>query len=127
MQEGEAYEPIDTEYTQDRISYMLEDTGAKLVLSSKAGREKLTTGVTVIELDGDWKAIAKEKSSNRNKSIKPGQLAYVIYTSGSTGRPKGVQIEHRSANAFIAWCQSCLLYTSPSPRDRQKSRMPSSA
>mgnify|MGYP003322559072 FL=1 len=25
------------------------------------------------------------------------------------------------------WCKHCLLYTSPSPRDRQKSRMPSSA
>ena len=27
----------------------------------------------------------------------------------------------------VNWFQSCLLYTSPSPRDRQKSRMPSSA
>ena len=32
------------------------------------------------------------------------------------------QEDLRSANA-----QTCLLYTSPSPRDRQKSRMPSSA
>ena len=29
--------------------------------------------------------------------------------------------------AEIGRAQACLLYTSPSPRDRQKSRMPSSA
>ena len=33
-------------------------------------------------------------------------------------------IFHQSLGNFI---DSCLLYTSPSPRDRQKSRMPSSA
>ena len=29
--------------------------------------------------------------------------------------------------AIITWWVSCLLYTSPSPRDKRQSRMPSSA
>jgi len=106
LKAGAAYVPIDPEYPQDRISYMLEDTGAKLVVSSKAGREKLSSDVGVIELDGDWKQIAKEQKSNPGVVIHPGQLAYVIYTSGSTGRPKGVMIGHQNTNAFISWCQS---------------------
>ena len=98
LKAGGAYVPIDPEYPQERISYMLEDTGAKLVLSSKASREKLSenNSIKMIELDGDWKQIAKEKSSNPETNIAPNQLAYVIYTSGSTGHPKGVMIEHRS-------------------------------
>ena len=104
LKAGGAYVPIDPEYPQDRISYMLEDTGAKLVLSSEASREKLATGVAIIEIDGDWEQIGKEKGSNLQSNISPEQLAYVIYTSGSTGKPKGVMIEHGNASSFIAWC-----------------------
>ena len=107
LKAGGAYVPIDPEYPADRISYMLEDTGASIVLSSKESREKLNVTATaqVIELDGDWEQIKKEKSSDLKEIIGPKQLAYVIYTSGSTGRPKGVMIEHGSAGAFIAWCR----------------------
>ena len=34
---------------------------------------------------------------------------------------------HMYGSVTTARCMACLLYTSPSPRDRQKSRMPSSA
>jgi amino acid adenylation domain-containing protein len=94
LKAGGAYVPIDPEYPQDRISYMLEDTGAQIILSSKAGKEKLSTTAAIIELDSDWEQIEKEKDSNLQTGITPNQLAYVIYTSGSTGKPKGVLIEH---------------------------------
>ena len=61
LKAGGAYVPIDPQYPQDRISYMLEDTAAKLILSCKASREKLGGNtVTVLELDGDHEEIAKE-------------------------------------------------------------------
>jgi len=103
MKAGGAYVPLDPEYPADRISYMLEDTGAELVLSSKACKEKLnvTIPAQVIDLDGDWELIEKEKSSNLKEVISSGQLAYVIYTSGSTGKPKGVMIEHGSVVNFM--------------------------
>ena len=47
---------------------------------------------------------------------------FILYTSGSTGKPKGVV---HSCAGYMVW--TCLLYTSPSPRDRTRSRMPSSA
>ena len=94
LKAGGAYVPVDPEYPQDRISYMLEDTAATLVLSSKASRENLVTAADIIEIDGDWEKITKEENSNPETKISPKQLAYVIYTSGSTGKPKGVMIEH---------------------------------
>ena len=106
LKAGGAYVPIDPEYPEDRISYMLEDTAATLVLSSKTCREKLTTAAAIIEIVGDWEQIAKEKANNLETNIAPEQLAYVIYTSGSTGKPKGVMIEHGNAASFIAWCRN---------------------
>jgi len=107
LKAGGAYVPVDPEYPEERISYMLEDTGAKLVLSSKAGREKLNGNETIkiIALDGDREQINKESSGNLKTVIRANQLAYVIYTSGSTGKPKGVMIEHGNAGSFMAWCR----------------------
>ena len=98
LKAGGAYVPIDPDYPQDRISYMVEDTGAKLVLSSKASRSKISENKTIkiVEIDGDWETIKNGKSSNPGINIAPNHLAYVIYTSGSTGKPKGVMIEHGS-------------------------------
>jgi amino acid adenylation domain-containing protein len=97
MKAGGTYVPIDPDYPADRISYMLEDSGAELALSSKSSREKLgAASIRIITLDEDWAEIAKEKDSNPTTRVSADQLAYVIYTSGSTGKPKGVMIEHGS-------------------------------
>jgi amino acid adenylation domain-containing protein/non-ribosomal peptide synthase protein (TIGR01720 family) len=103
LKAGGVYVPIDPDYPADRISYMLEDTGAELVLSSKVSREKLNGPMvtSVIELDSDWEQIEKEKNSNLQTEIHPEQLAYIIYTSGSTGKPKGVMIEHGSVLNYL--------------------------
>jgi len=97
LKAGGAYVPIDAEYPAERITYMLEDTVATIVLTSKITREKLPSAVTpgIIELDGDWSLISKGPAVNLQSPVFPNQLAYVIYTSGSTGKPKGVMIEHR--------------------------------
>jgi len=107
LKSGAAYVPVDPEYPSERISYMLEDTGAPLVISSKAARSKLPVmqGVDFLELDSDWPLINQASSENLSVSIEEHNLAYVIYTSGSTGRPKGVMIEHRNVYAFICWCR----------------------
>lgn len=93
---GAAYIPLDPEYPGQRISYMLENSGAKLLLTEKKykGRFASSTGELVLE---DAFEQAKERSpDNISLSIKGNDLAYIIYTSGSTGRPKGVMIEHHS-------------------------------
>jgi amino acid adenylation domain-containing protein/non-ribosomal peptide synthase protein (TIGR01720 family) len=97
LKAGGAYVPIDPEYPQERISYMLEDTRATIIVSSKESRLKLkdSTDIEIIEMDGDWQAVNCQLSTvNCQPAVQPHHLAYVIYTSGSTGRPKGVMIEH---------------------------------
>ncbi len=98
LKAGGAYVPIDPEYPMERISYMLQDIGASLIVSSRACRVKLTgaKNAAIIELDSDWEVIEKQAGENVGAAIKGDHLIYVIYTSGSTGKPKGVMIEHRS-------------------------------
>ena len=102
LKAGGAYVPVDPAYPADRISYMLEDTAATIILTNKATKDKLSeSAAKVIELDSDWTEIAKRGTTEPAITIQPTQLAYVIYTSGSTGRPKGVLIEHGSVVNLI--------------------------
>ncbi|MEO7535571.1 MAG: non-ribosomal peptide synthase/polyketide synthase, partial [Ferruginibacter sp.] len=104
LKAGAAYVPIDPGYPQERISYMLEDTAAKIVISSSQSSHKLqSANIEIIEPATIWNEISNESSDNVELIIKPGQLAYVIYTSGSTGKPKGVMIEHTGVVNLIEW------------------------
>jgi amino acid adenylation domain-containing protein len=98
LKTGAAYVPVDPEYPADRIAYMLEDTAAAIIVSSRESRSKISaeTNLDIIELDGDWPTISQQPTANLTIKVDPSQLAYVIYTSGSTGKPKGVMIEHTS-------------------------------
>ncbi|QEM10871.1 amino acid adenylation domain-containing protein [Mucilaginibacter rubeus] len=107
LKAGGAYIPVDPEYPVDRIAYMLNDSAAKIVLSSGAGTSKLQAGtLQVIELDKDWELISEQDNSNLDTIITVDQLAYVIYTSGSTGKPKGAMNEHGGVVNRLAWTQS---------------------
>ncbi|MEJ7675700.1 MAG: AMP-binding protein [Chitinophagaceae bacterium] len=107
LKSGGAYVPVDPEYPQERISYMLEDIGATIAVSSTDIRAKLQTpeGIEVIELDTDWKAISNQSAENLQINVEPHHLAYVIYTSGSTGKPKGVMNEHKGLVNRLLWAQ----------------------
>ncbi len=97
LKAGGAYVPIDPEYPQDRINYMLSDTGGRIAVCD-ASSSKLLNGKGKVEeavcIDSDWKAISQQSKEDLKTSSSPSNLAYIIYTSGSTGRPKGVMIEH---------------------------------
>ncbi|WP_432329964.1 non-ribosomal peptide synthetase [Mucilaginibacter sp. P25] len=105
LKAGGAYVPIDPDYPQDRIAYMLEDTGSRLLLSSSrvSAGLSMVTEAEVVELDRDWAKIASYGSLPVERSLQPTHLAYVIYTSGSTGTPKGVMVEHRNAVNLVYW------------------------
>ena len=107
LKAGAAYVPIDPEYPQERILYMLEDTGASVVISTQQTREKLQSSqaLEIISLDTDWSVISKHPIENIPSSVKPNHLAYVIYTSGSTGKPKGAMNEHRGVVNRLLWAQ----------------------
>lgn len=102
---GGAYVPLDPNYPQDRIGFMLEDTGLKVLLTQKRLVERLPNhqAVTVC-VDQDWEQIGSLSGEPVHSGVSERNLAYVIYTSGSTGRPKGVALEHRNTVAFFRWC-----------------------
>ncbi|MBA3830264.1 MAG: amino acid adenylation domain-containing protein, partial [Taibaiella sp.] len=122
LKAGGAYVPIDPEYPADRIKYMLKDTSAAVIVSSKAVRARLPgshEGVEIIEIDTIWEEISKEPVKDLQINISPYSLAYVIYTSGSTGKPKGVMIEHQAVldhcfglikSAGLEKCKSFALF-----------------
>jgi tyrocidine synthetase-3 len=103
LKAGGAYLPIDPDYPDERVAYMLRDSGATILLTQNnlLGQVKFTG--TVIDLDraGLYQADAPNPE-NVNTSR---DLAYVIYTSGSTGQPKGTMIEHYSVLNRINWMQ----------------------
>ncbi|WP_197270655.1 non-ribosomal peptide synthetase, partial [Paenibacillus alvei] len=102
LKAGGAYVPVDPDYPEERIRFMIEDSGAPLLLIQKHLNEKTDFAGTRLELDdfvwGDRGADSEGvlDASNLEPISGPGNLAYVIYTSGTTGRPKGTLIEHKN-------------------------------
>ncbi|HWE42572.1 MAG TPA: amino acid adenylation domain-containing protein, partial [Gemmatimonadaceae bacterium] len=107
LKAGAAYVPLDPGYPAARLRYMLEDSGAVLVLTQATLRDALPLppDVDAVCLDTEWAAIAAAPATP-SPATHPQQLAYVIYTSGSTGLPKGVAICHENAIALMAWAAS---------------------
>jgi amino acid adenylation domain-containing protein len=127
LKAGGAYVPLDPVYPEERLRYMLEDSGARVLLSERgvgawaevgAGGEG-GGGVQTVYLDeGASEATPSLSSSSSSPAsssssssssmpssssaeVRPENLAYVIYTSGSTGRPKGVCVTHAAAVNFL--------------------------
>lgn len=104
LKAGAAYVPIDPEYPQERIDYILEDTNTELILVQKseetAKRFKLSEDkILCVDLkESLYQLQDKENLAAFSQST---DLAYVIYTSGTTGKPKGVMIEHDSAIYYL--------------------------
>ena len=116
LKAGGAYVPLDPDYPRERLSFMVEDAGARVVLTITRWLDKLprdgTTAVCLDKLPGSvhppsasvppaegdivgGTSALREELENIAVGVRPDNLAYVIYTSGSTGVPKGVEICHR--------------------------------
>jgi natural product biosynthesis luciferase-like monooxygenase protein/amino acid adenylation domain-containing protein len=91
LKAGGAYVPLDPEYPAERLAYMLQDCGARLLVAqSPAILGMAAADVLVVDPAALPAAAAETRRSGRSGA--PGSLAYVIYTSGSSGRPKGVMV-----------------------------------
>ncbi|HLP59502.1 MAG TPA: amino acid adenylation domain-containing protein, partial [Candidatus Deferrimicrobium sp.] len=118
LKSGGAYLPIDPEYPQERIDFMLKDSGAKLMVTTNDKE-----GEKVRSWEGEKVLLESVCDSSNHLSFQhsafdlprvhhSNQLAYVIYTSGSTGKPKGVVIKHRSVINFIKGITDIIPFTS---------------
>lgn len=97
LKAGGAYVPLDPDYPAERLTFMLADSQAPILLTREKLLDKLVDVKSqVICFDRDWQRIAQEPVDNPESDVTAENLAYIIYTSGSTGTPKGVMIQHRS-------------------------------
>ncbi len=103
LKAGGVYVPLDPTYPQERLRFLLEDSGPRICLAQR-GLESLVPGEAVVLLDD----LGEGRKGAFEVAIDPRQLAYLIYTSGSTGRPKSVAIEHDTAAGFVSWALSAF-------------------
>ena len=94
LKAGGAYLPLDPEYPQQRLSFMLDDADVTVVITQERLLDTVAN-VRTVSLDRDWTRIAEQAVENPEPAASSANLAYVIYTSGSTGIPKGVMLNHK--------------------------------
>lgn len=108
LKAGGAYVPIDPGYPNNRISYILNDTAARFVLSTKKFHH-LFKEIELVDLENfDYNQYA---NLSLPVTVSPNQLAYCIYTSGTTGKPKGVLNQHSGLSNRLFWMRDYLNIT----------------
>ncbi|MFQ9868438.1 MAG: AMP-binding protein [Bilophila wadsworthia] len=128
MKAGAGYPPIGVDYPTDRVAYMLEDSGARVLLTQSAHLKELEGALGRVEhllvMDEGASAAAIPESLRERVVMpsgiyvdrpdvalpagSPDDLAYMIYTSGSTGNPNGAKITHRNIVNFLTWVKEEL-------------------
>jgi amino acid adenylation domain-containing protein len=101
LKAGGAYLPLDPHQPDERLRYMRENGGARIVLGERRFASRVPGGVVPIDV-----ATRGAPAGVRARRATPRSLAYVIYTSGSTGRPKGVMVEHASVVNLVDFYRS---------------------
>jgi natural product biosynthesis luciferase-like monooxygenase protein len=108
LKAGAAYVPLDPVYPRERLSVMLEDAAAPLLLTQRRLTSRLPAHSSqvlfvdeILEQDGG-------DAPDPSAGATPDNLAYVIFTSGSTGRPKGVMVQHRNVSNFFTGMDGSL-------------------
>ncbi|MGA3762204.1 AMP-binding protein, partial [Bacillus velezensis] len=115
LKAGAAFVPIDPDYPEERISYILQDSGAKLLLTQEAlGVPDSYNGETIL-LDGSRSILSlpldENDEANPQTETTADHLAYMIYTSGTTGQPKGVMVEHHALVNLCFWHHDAFAMT----------------
>ena len=101
LKAGCAYQPLDASYPPERLNFMIQDSGAKLLITTEELRPLITDYSGDVLLLGEIPSL--ENSHANFASPQPEDLFILLYTSGSTGTPKGVKLTHKNLVCFINW------------------------
>ncbi|OKK08052.1 non-ribosomal peptide synthetase [Streptomyces sp. CB03234] len=115
LKAGGGYVPLDPGYPAERLTAMLDDAAAPLVVTRAGLQGRLAPGAArTLILDEVAGELAQAPAHAPAAHATPDSLAYILFTSGSTGRPKGVMVEHRSVLRLVCGTD----YVSFGPRER---------
>jgi amino acid adenylation domain-containing protein len=106
LKAGGAYVPLDPAYPAERLAFMLNDAGAKILMTQERlglGPRIVNPACKILFIDTESKKIAAHPTKNPEVKVRPDNLAYIIYTSGSTGEPKGVELTHGGLLNLVFW------------------------
>ena len=101
LKTGAAYLPLDAEYPQERLQYILNDSCVRIILTKTEFKSVLQFSSQLIDLQEEAQKVASQANTNPKLIGHGGSLAYVNYTSGSTGTPKGVEVLHKGVMRLI--------------------------
>lgn len=101
LKSGCAYLGLDVTHPDDRINFMLEDSGAVITLADAANKGRLRSDLPVITIED--LNLTENPLGTFIENVQPANPAYVIYTSGSSGLPKGIKIHHKALQNLIHW------------------------
>ncbi len=109
LKTGAAYIPLDPEIPADRVNFIMEDAGAKILITSNEIMKNIGSQLNsfpIYNIDKSWKELdsypdTKPTVEGRSED----NLCYMIYTSGTTGKPKGVLLMHKNAATYIQGAQ----------------------
>jgi amino acid adenylation domain-containing protein len=99
---GAAYVPLDPQYPQDRLEFMLSDAAAIVVVTERRHAPLFKAELLVVDGDGATE-LAAQSHERLPRLSGPSDVCYAIFTSGSTGIPKGVVLSHRAVVNTFDW------------------------
>jgi amino acid adenylation domain-containing protein len=106
LKAGGAYLPLALSWPAERYTFLLEDAGLRIALTSSRHRQRfpqMDQQIKLICMDEMQEWFEQQPQTNPVQVHHPDQLAYLIYTSGSTGTPKGAMITHRGLVNYVHW------------------------
>lgn len=102
MKTGAGYVPLDPAYPTDRLQYMCDHSGLKLIVTETGLTDRVAQfGKPFLAIDSKKAEILEQSDADLDSDVDPEDVCYVIYTSGSTGKPKGVQVPHGAVVNFL--------------------------
>src|SRR5207253_8325638 len=104
LKAGGTYVPLDPSYPKERLTFMLENAAAPVLVTEQQMIDRLPEhDRRAVYLDSEWATIAEESQENPANLSAAENLCYVIHTSGSMGKPKGVAMRHHALTNLILW------------------------
>lgn len=101
LKAGATYVPLDPTYPKDRIEFMLSDSSASILLTSKKYQNYFNSAAQELLIEEAWPQFEQTDPTGLDIPVSGDEVAYILYTSGSTGKPKGVIITHSNLSNFL--------------------------